>query len=303
MGSLLPDMLIAGSGRARAFSFLDDLAEMGCTAFDLAASYMLGGTERLFGGWMASRANRGRLYLISKGGHPYPVVGQHRLGPRALTADLHASLARLRVERLDLYLLHKDDETEPLGSILETMTAFAQQGRVAAWGVSNWSHERIRDLAALAGAGGVSGPSASSPHFSLFAWNDAPWPGSVSIAGDAGATARAYHERTRLPVLAWSPLGGGFVSSRNGTRAGRQQAYATPQNEARRERAETLATKHGRTAAQVALAYLYHHPFQVHAVVAARSTAHMRSNLEATTLRLSVDEVRWLETGEGTLPA
>jgi aryl-alcohol dehydrogenase-like predicted oxidoreductase len=298
MGSVLPDALESGAARARAFAFLDGLLEMGCTAFDMAASYMLGGTERLFGAWMASRRNRDLLYLVSKGGHPYPVVGRHRLGRRALSADLDGSLRRLRVERIDLYLLHKDDDMEPLESILETMTAFTSSGKIVGWGVSNWTHARIRAMAAIAKGAGVAGASASSPHFSLVRWTQPPWPGSVSIAGEEGADGRAYHEETQLPVLAWSPLGGGFFGS------GRHAApYANAANEERRRRAEALGAKRAASAAQVALAYLLHQPFPVFAVVAARTADHMKRNVDATAIRLSPGELRWLEGGEGVSPA
>jgi aryl-alcohol dehydrogenase-like predicted oxidoreductase len=298
MGRALPDAFVGRADRERAFAFLDALFEMGCTSFDLAASYMLGGTERLFGAWMASRGHRDRLYLVSKGGHPHPIFGRHRLGRRALWADLEGSLRRLRVDRLDLYLLHKDDVSEPLESILETMTVCLRQGKIAAWGVSNWTDDRVRAMSELAGRTGAAGLSASSPHDSLVRWTRPPWPGSVSIAGDEGASGRAYHEETQLPVLAWSPLGGGFFGA--GMRAG---PYASTANLARRVRAEVLGARLGASAAQVALAYLFHQPFPVFAVTASRSAAHMKQSMDAVTIRLSRDEVLWLESGDGDPPA
>jgi aryl-alcohol dehydrogenase-like predicted oxidoreductase len=303
MGRVFPNPLLAASDREREFELLDGIAGLGCTAFDLAASYQVGGTERLIGAWIASRRNRDRLFLISKGGHPYPIVRPHRINSGALSADLHASLRRLRTDRIDLYLLHKDDETAPLEPILETLTSFQRQGKVDAWGVSNWKHPRIRALAALARSAGVPSVAASSPHFSLLEWERAPWRGSVSIAGAANAEARAYHATEHLPVLAWSPLGGGFFSphQRGLARWRILRSYGSPSNTARKERAEALARKYACTPAQIALAYLYHQPFPVFAVVAASTVQHMKSNLEATTLRLPPGDIRWLESGEGVL--
>src|SRR5215470_8999049 len=114
LGSVFPEPLAGRSRRERELRTLDALVDAGCTAFDLAASYQLGGTERLFGRWIASRRHRDRLFLIGKGGHPYPLVRPNRLGPAALQADLHASLRRLGVERIDLYLLHRDFPGAPL---------------------------------------------------------------------------------------------------------------------------------------------------------------------------------------------
>src|SRR5690606_17122486 len=107
-----------------AFAYLDGLLELGLTAFDLAASYQAGGTERLFGEWMRARKNRERLFLSTKGGHPIPLIAPHRLGRAALEADLEASLRRLGTSSVELYFLHRDDRSTPLAEIAQTLTTF-----------------------------------------------------------------------------------------------------------------------------------------------------------------------------------
>jgi aryl-alcohol dehydrogenase-like predicted oxidoreductase len=305
LGSVLPSALRSTRDRDRAFSVLDDAVSVGCCAFDLAASYQAGGTERLFGEWIASRRHRDRLFLISKGGHPVPVVAPHRLTPAALSADLESSLRRTQTDYFDLYLLHRDDEGASLPALLEVLTGFVRQGRIRGWGVSNWTHPRVEALASLARASGIDGPAASSPHFSLLEWVAPPWRGCVTIAGASNADARQYYERAGLPVLAWSPLGSGFFATPASGRGlgGAARAYASPENEARRDRAERLARRHGCSAAQIALAYVYRQPFRVFAVVAANAREKMLRNLEATRLKLAPDEIRWLEDGTGSPPA
>ena len=294
LGSVLPDVLVSSASREAAFHTLDAMLELGCTALDIAASYMVGGTERLLGAWMASRRNRDRLLLITKGGHPVPVLQPHRLTPRAITEDLHASLRRLRTERVELYLLHRDDPTAALEPLVEALTGHQRAGKIGAWGVSNWTHERIQVIDGLARRTNVPGVAASSPHFSLAEWTSVPWKGCISIAGDANRDARAFYERTQLPVLAWSPLGRGFFSSRPGSDTDR--IYGSAVNLARRQRAEELGRKHGATAAQIALAYLLCQPFPVHASVSC-SVENMKRNLQARELRLSGAELKWLESG------
>ncbi len=289
LGFVLPDRLARRSRREEELRALDALAEAGCSAFDLAASYQLGGTERLFGEWMASRGLRDRLFLIGKGGHPYPGLRPNRLTAGALSADLHASLRRLRIERLDLYLLHRDFPGAPLEPMVRTLGAAQRAGKILGWGVSNWSVERIEAIRAAARQEGLPPMAASSPHFSLVDWARPPWTGSVSIAGPAGRDARAFHARTQLPVLAWSPLGAGFLTS-NETGG----CYGSGANVARRERARTLARERGWTVAQVALAYLFSQPFPVSAVVAASTGAKMRENLAAAAFHLTPAELEAL---------
>jgi aryl-alcohol dehydrogenase-like predicted oxidoreductase len=291
LGSVLPDGLAGRSRRQRELHHLDALLEAGCTAFDLAASYQVGGTERLFGEWLASRRVRERLFLVGKGGHPYPLVRPSRLDAAALGADLEASLRRLRVERLDLYVLHRDFPGAPIGPMVEALATAHRAGKIVAWGVSNWTVPRIEAIDAAARGAGLPPIAASSPHFSLVDWVRRPWSGSVSIAGPANREARAFHARTGLPVLAWSPLGSGFLTS-DRTAGG---CYASPANVARRERVRTLARQRGCTPAQVALAYLFSQPFPVSAVVAASTVEKMRENLAAVGMRLSPAEVEALE--------
>jgi aryl-alcohol dehydrogenase-like predicted oxidoreductase len=290
LGFVLPDRLVGRSRRETELRTLDALLEAGCSAFDLAASYQLGGTERLLGEWMASRRLRDRLFLIGKGGHPYPGLLPNRLTAGALSADLHASLRRLRIERLDLYLLHRDFPAAPLAPMVRTLGAALREGKILGWGVSNWSMERIEAIRTAARQEGLPPMSASSPHFSLVDWARPPWTGSVSIAGPAGREARAFHARTALPVLAWSPLGAGFLTS-NETGG----CYGSGANVARRERARTLARERGWTVAQVALAYLFSQPFPVSAVVAASTGAKMRENVAAAAFRLTPAELEALE--------
>lgn len=290
LGSVLPDALARGSVREAELALLDALVAGGCTGFDLAASYQLGGTERLFGRWMASRRNRDRLFLVGKGGHPYPGVRPNRLGAAALRADLHASLRRLGTDRLDLYLLHRDFPGAPLEPMVETLLSAHRAGKILGWGVSNWSVPRIEAIQAAARAAGLPSMAASSPHFSLVDWVRPPWSGSVSIAGPVNRGARAFHARTQLPVLAWAPLGAGFLTAGRST-----GTYGSPANVARRERMRALAARRGCAPAQMALAYLFSQPFPVSAVVAASTVEKMRLNLEAAAMRLSADEVRALE--------
>jgi len=290
VGFVLPDRLARRSRREQELWTLDALVEAGCTAFDLAASYQLGGTERLFGEWMASRGLRHRIFLIGKGGHPYPGLRPNRLTESALSADLHASLRRLRVEHLDLYLLHRDFPAAPVGPMVQMLGAAHRAGKIGGWGVSNWTVGRIEAIQAAAAQDGLPPMAASSPHFSVVDWVRPPWTGSVSIAGPAHREARAFHARTQLPVLAWSPLGSGFLTSDGGG-----GCYGSAANAARRERVWALARERGWTPAQVALAWLFSQPFPVSAVVAASTVEKMRENLAAAELRLSPGEAQAFE--------
>ncbi len=283
MGSVIP----LGPPDRNALRFLDEIFELGVRAFDLAASYQVGGTERLFGAWIRARRNRDSIFVITKGAHPIPILAPRRLTVRSLEDDLHASLERLRVNDVDLYLVHKDDEAAALEPIVEALARFRKQGKIRAWGVSNFSVARLSKIDALARDAGEK-IAASSTHFSLFAWSrGAPYPGSVSAAGDRDA--RAFHESHELPLLAWSPLGAGFAAG-HATRT-----YDNEKNRARRARAGTLAKTRGVAPAQIALAYVLSQPFPTSAIVATKSAHRMKENLGALDVKLTRDEIDALE--------
>ncbi|MBL4819307.1 MAG: aldo/keto reductase [Deltaproteobacteria bacterium] len=207
MSNLIPNRIIIGTSRLgsvvgtpkRQFKFLDSVVEAGFKTFDLAASYQIGGTERMFGRWIQQNQRRENLFLISKGGHPYPFIS-NRLSILALRADLESSLKRLRTDYLDLFLLHRDHPKADLNAIAEFLVAMRDSGKIKAFGVSNWYHERIAEL--------DIDIAASSVHFSKSPWEKPPFKGVVSIAGHKNQPARDFYAETQIPILAWSPVRG-----------------------------------------------------------------------------------------------
>lgn len=118
---------------------------MGCNAFDTARVYRSGESERVPEGWVAERAVRDQAILITKGAHPDLSISP--VDPRSVAADIHASLQALRTDRVDLYVLHRDEPSSPVGPIVEVLNEQRAAGKVVAFGASHWEHRR--DAAAL----------------------------------------------------------------------------------------------------------------------------------------------------------
>ncbi len=279
------------SGSRAEFRYLDELVEAGLVTFDLAASYQAGGTERLFGRWLQRSRVRERLTLIGKAGHPLPLIAPHRLGRQALESDLRGSLKRLGTDYLDVLLLHRDDRVTPLEAIARTLASFLAQGAIRAWGVSNWTHQRLAALMEAGTGAGLPPPAASSPHLSPFGWEQPPWKGCVSISDDEPA--QAWYREAGIPILAWSPLAAGFL--REPTRNAR--VYGSPANLLRRARLLDLAAQLGLAPTEIALRYLQSLDLNVHPVVGSTNTLRMRQNARACEQALDPSEVEWLRSG------
>src|SRR5688572_13586005 len=215
----------AGLGAA----LLERFAAAGGTAVDTAFSYGKGASERAIGAWLRGYARRDEIAVITKGAHP--IEGwEMRVNPEAIRSDMAASLERLGVGAIDVYLLHRDDPTVPVGPIVDCLDEAWRQGKVRAYGGSNWSTERIDEANAYARAHGKHPFVVSSPNVALAVPKEPPWPGCVSIAGDESA--RAWYAREQMPVLSWSSGARGFFAGRADDKEV-ARVYDTPENHAR----------------------------------------------------------------------
>ncbi len=279
-----------------AFAVLDAWHEAGGRMIDTAAVYGQGESERAIGAWLAARRVRDDVVLLTKGAHPDESDWSDRISPEAIEADLTDSLERLGVGSVDIFLVHRDAPSIPVGEILEPLAAAVASGRIRSFGVSNWTPARLDAATAYAATRGWPPIAWCSDSLSLAKPVGEPWPGVVDVSDAAGRAWFASHP-TRL--LAWSPTGNGFFAPDADLSVARFDAYRTPANEARRARAAELGSVRGLSATQVAIAWVVNQPFAPVAIVGTRSVAHLREAVRAATVSLTEGELRWLEDGEG----
>jgi aryl-alcohol dehydrogenase-like predicted oxidoreductase len=289
---------------AQSFALLDQVYELGCNTIDTAHVYCGGDSERIIGRWMQTRGLRDQIVIITKGAaHSQD---RRRMTPFDIAADLHDSLARLKTDCIDLYLLHRDDPDVPFEPIVEALNEHQQAGLIQAFGASNWSHQRIEAANAYAQANGLQPFVASSPQYSLAESLDEPWALCISISGSEGKAGREWYTKMQMPVLAWSPLASGFFSGRFrrdnlhlfGKREWDEVAVRTYANEAnfqRLDRAAILAKEKGLTTAQVALAYVINQPMNLFTVVGPHSGEKFKANIETSEVELTTEEMDWLD--------
>jgi len=286
-----------------AHALLDGVAEAGANSFDLARDYGAGEAERRFGAWFRTVPREQRPFLVGKGGHPHGA--RNRVARKAVRADLDASLDAIGSDYFDLYLLHRDDPDVPVDEIVDFLDELQREGRIGAYGGSNWTVERLRAAHAYAQTAGRDGFRASSPHFSLAVPTRPPWPGCVALNGPAASDDRRWYAATGLPVLAWSSLAmGWFALESEADVIGNERSlgasvYATPENVARRARARRLAERDGGTATEVAVRYVLNQPMRTRAIVGCRTQAEFQALKHATERPLSASELEWLESGTG----
>ncbi len=288
---------------ATTFSLLDSITEMGCYAFDTAHAYGDGASERAIGSWIQARNNRSEVIVIDKGAHP--ARGRNRVDPESIKQDLQESLDRLKTDYIDLYLLHRDDASVPVGPIIEVLNELKNEGRIVLFGASNWNQKRLQEAGEYAEKNGLSSFSAVSNQYSLAIQYDDPYPGTVSVNNSSDDSELEWYEETQYPLLAWSSLARGFFSGKF-TRDNLStftdpqslmsiRCYAREDNFVRLDRARQLAEEKGTTVPQIALAYVFQQPLNCFAVTGTLNTNHFKENIEALDIGLTKKEVSWLD--------
>lgn len=273
---------------------LDAWLELGGNVVDCGREY--GESERVLGRWLSNRGCRDDVVVLTKGAHQD--ADHRRVTPPDVTADLLESLSVLGVDAIDIYMLHRDDPSQPVGPLVEVLNEHRRPGWIGAFGGSNWSTERLDEAAAHARENGLEGFSCSSPALSLAQQSEPPWPDCVA-ADDAGS--RAWYERTGMPLFAWSSQGAGFFAGVTGPDVVR--VYGSDSNLERLRRAAELGRRIGRTANQVALAWVLQQPFPTYAIIGPRTVDELHGSVAALEIELTREEWRWLDLETDSVPA
>ena len=201
--------------RASAVAALRRGMDLGMTHIDTAEMYGSGVAEEIVA--EAIEGRRDEAFLVSK-------ILPHNASRKGTLAACERSLARLRTDRIDCYLLHWRGQ-HPLEDTIAAFEQLCQEGKIMAWGVSNFDESDLEEARQIAGAGRVACNQVLY-HLQERAIEHAVIP---------------WCERHHVAVVAYSPFGhGGFPGPR--TPGGRVL--------------QQIAEAHGATARQVALSFL-----------------------------------------------
>lgn len=296
-------MMMNTSNLEDGFAILDACLDAGLNTFDTAQVYGNGESERVLGRWIKERGVRDKVVILGKGAHHNQ--DRKRVTSFDIQADVQDSLARMKVDHIDLYLLHRDDPEKPVGPIVETLNREHQAGHIGAFGGSNWSVERIQEANEYAAANGLKPFVASSPNFSLGVQAEPPWADCVSLSGPDKAADRQWYVDNAVTLFTWSSLAGGFFSGRfrrdnldtftEGYDQVCLRVYCHEENFQRLDRVDELSNEKSMTVPQLALSYVLNQPQGIHALVGSRNPEEVAVNVAASEVELTTQEVDWLD--------
>ncbi|KTD68196.1 MULTISPECIES: aldo/keto reductase [Legionella] len=268
--------------------------DAGINFFDTADIYSEGESERILGKAFKNLNIARKDVVIATKVYGRVGPGYNDIGAsRGHIMDaVDASLRRLNTDYIDLYQIHGNDSITPVEETLRALDTLVQQGKVRYIGCSNWQAWKI------AKALGISQFKNLARFDTLQAY--------YSLAGrDLEREIIPLLESEKTGLLVWSPLAGGLLSGKF------SRENQTPEHSRRssfdfpivdKDRAwkildvlRPIAKNHNCSVARVALAWLLTRPAVTSVIIGAKRIEQLEDNLEAVSLKLSIDEITQLD--------
>jgi aryl-alcohol dehydrogenase-like predicted oxidoreductase len=280
------------------FDLLDRFVAAGLNAIDTADVYSAwapgnhgGESETIIGAWLKARGKRGEVTIVTKVGSP---MGPDKKGlsARYIEQAVEASLKRLGVDAIDLYLSHWPDETTPYAETLGAYQRLIAKGKIRFCGASNLNAGQLAAALAASKANGLPRYEVLEPEYNLY-----------DRSGFEGAL-RDLCVAEQIGVITYYSLAKGFLAGKYRTpadlgqspRGGGVRGYLNPRGLRIVDALADVAARHGAKSAEVALAWLIAQPGVTAPIASATSPAQVDSLIRAATLALSADDLAALDS-------
>ncbi|MEK6477438.1 aldo/keto reductase [Catalinimonas sp. 4WD22] len=279
------------------FEMLDEVLALGFNTIDTADVYSRwaegnqgGESETIIGKWMKDRGNRDQVNIITKVGADMG-QGHKDLTEEYILKAANASLKRLQVEQIDLYLTHWDDNRTPVEETLGAYQKLIEMGKVKYIGASNLTPERLTASLKASEQHGLPRYEVFQPEYNLYARQGFE-EGVASICKEEG-----------LGVISYFSLASGFLSGKyrskedfeGKARAMFAEKYLDERGENILEALDDVAARHNVSQAGVALAWLVNKPIVTAPIASATKSKHLQAFIEASQLELSEADMEQLD--------
>jgi diketogulonate reductase-like aldo/keto reductase len=206
----------------------------------------------------AIQGQREGVFVVTK---VYP----HNASCSALPKACERSLKRLRIDAIDLYLLHWRERTPPLQETVDTFEKLRVAGKIKRWGVSNFDVDDMKELLSL-----EDGRNCAANQVLYNLQNR-----EIEFDLLAFLTSNIKPQTSYIPVMAYSPLGHSGALLKNAL-------------------LKKIAKAHNATPAQIALAWVLRQ-LDVIAIPKASAVAHLRDNAVSLKLKLTKEDLTDLD--------
>lgn len=279
---------------AASFAILDAFVEHGGDAIDTADVYSAwapghegGESERVVGAWLKQSGKRNRVMIGTKVG-----MWPKRLGIKRenIIAACEDSLARLGIETIDLYWLHRDDEATPAEEYLAALDQLVKTGKVRALGASNFKPGRFEEGLAESRRTGKARFDAQQPEYNL-------------LNREIEAELMPLCAREGVSLLPYYGLANGYLTGKyrnagdksKSIRGGRMDKYMDGKGPAVLAALDAISARHRATPAQVALAWIMAKPAIAAPIASATRVDQVTELMGALNVSLGAEDVAELD--------
>jgi aryl-alcohol dehydrogenase-like predicted oxidoreductase len=269
----------------------------GINFYDTANAYNKGEAER-FLGRIFSELPRSDLFVLTKVWAPMDDGPNDRgLSAKHIREQCDASLKRLQMEYVDLYMCHRPDPSTPLEETVRAMDDLARAGKILYWGVSEWPAWMMVKANHIARELGARPIAVNEPRYSLL-WRH-PEAEVFPVTQNEGVGNVVFS------TLAHGMLTGKYAPGAEAapnTRAGdpdqnmvMRALYWTEENKRKGQELAALAGELGTSAAILATAWALHHPAVTSVILGTRTTEQLEENVKAVELQIPPEILARLE--------
>jgi aryl-alcohol dehydrogenase-like predicted oxidoreductase len=250
---------------------VDIAIDSGITLFDTADIYDFGTSEEFLG--RALKGRRDRVVLATKVGNAMSDDPMERgLSRRWIVQSCENSLRRLQTDHIDLYQMHRPDESTPIDETLQAFDELVKAGKVRAIGTSTFTVAQLSEARTRAQSLGVTVPTCEQPPYSL-------------LVRRAEQEVLPWCLENHVGVLVWAPLNGGWLTGKyesekldDDTRAAREPDHFDHRDASMREtkrqlvrQLSNIAASRGMTLIELALGFVLANPAVTSALIGPRT--------------------------------
>lgn len=296
------------NGKEHSFELMDAFFEQGGNFIDTANVYgkwLPEGkniSEIVIGQWMKERNHRNQMVIATKGGCPN-LDSMHipRLSKKEVLRDLDESSRSLQTDVIDLYWLHRDDETLPVAAIIDYLNDFVKEGRIRYFGCSNWKLYRIKEAMNYAKKHQLKSFEGNQIMWSLAVPNEDAFDDKTMLSMNRDYyDYHVHHHFTAIPYS--SQAGGFFEKERNASRIpladGIKRIYLNQVNRTRANLVDRIANELSISITEVVLAYLMFQPFPTIPIIGCSSVEQLKKSLKAGEMKPAKEIVELIKKTE-----
>jgi len=268
--------------------------EAGINFFDTADIYSEGASEEVTGRALKEMAKRDELVIATKVYNPMGSAPNSRgLSRKHIMEGVEGSLRRLGTDYIDLYQIHRWDDSTPIVETLAALDDLVHSGKVRYIGASSMYAWQFSKALCLSDLHGWTRFASMQNHYNLIYREEERE--MIPLCLDQG-----------IAVIPWSPLARGFLAgTRTKDRKGEtlrsrsddfaHRMYYSEDDFRVLERTRELAARKGRGSAQIALAWMLHKPGVTSPIVGATKLSHLEEAIAALEIGLEPEEISFLE--------